>query len=300
MLGLFRRPCPFGDETGIVGSKKKNGSGEAMARNSNTRPRKSAKGLVVVDGSDLPPQKNPASCTTPRYLQLASTLFDAIQNNAYRVGSLLPTEVELAAQYGVSRQTVRQAIGQLRQQGLLSSRKGVGTRVDAKQPPRRFSYSALSETDLVEIAEGTEMSFHSSKMVAARGKLAAQLGCRANHRWLHLSSTRRVDGEELPLSWINVYIDGGIAPRLKIPKVLRPALFRLVEKQSGEVFVEILQEIRAKLLDAATARQLGTSPGSAALEITRRYFSTGRRLVMVSVNTMPSDRFFYSVAITRG
>jgi GntR family transcriptional regulator len=256
------------------------------------------KGLVAIDSSDLR-SLSPGTCTTPRYLQLAHALSDAIRSNLYPVGSLLPTEMGLAARYGVSRQTVRQALSQLRAQGLLSSRKGVGTRVDAKQPPRRFSYSVLSETDLVEIAEGTEMSFLSSKIVAARGRLATSLGCRANHRWLHLSSTRRVDGEELPFSWINVYIDGGIAPRLKIPKVLRPALFRLVEQQSGETFVEILQEIRATILSTTMAAQLSTSPGSAALEITRRYFSTGRRLVMVAVNTLPSERFFYSVAIKR-
>ncbi|WP_284945721.1 GntR family transcriptional regulator [Acidisoma cladoniae] len=269
-----------------------------MATKARGPSRGSVKGLLAIDQSDLPPQSDPRSAT-PRYLQLAHTLLGAIQDNTHKVGTLLPTEVELAAQYGVSRQTVRQAIGQLRQQGLLSARKGVGTRVDSKQPPRRFSYSALSETDLVEIVEGTEMSFQSSKMVAVRGALAAQLGCRANHRWLHLSSTRRVDGENLPLSWINVYIDGRIAPRLKIPKLLRPALFRLVEQQSGETFIEILQEIRATVLTPAMAKQLGSVPGSTALEITRRYFSTGRRLIMVSVNTLPSDRFFYSVAISR-
>jgi len=251
----------------------------------------------ATDSSALP--RRATICTTPRYLQLAHTLSGAIRGNVYPVGSLLPTEIELAVQYGVSRQTVRQALGQLRQQGLLSSRKGVGTRVNARQPPRRFSYSALSETDLVEIAEGTQMSFQSSKMVSARGGLATRLGCRANHRWLHLTSTRKLDGEELPFSWINVYIDAGIAPRLKIPKVLRPALFRLVEQQSGETFVEILQEIRATILTTTMAAHLSASPGGAALEITRRYFSTGRRLIMVAINTMPSERFFYSVAIKR-
>lgn len=269
-----------------------------MAAKAKGPSRKGVKGLIAISQSGLPPRADFGSAT-PRYLQVAHILFGAIQDNTYRVGSLLPTEVELAAQYGVSRQTVRQAIGQLRQQGLLSARKGVGTRVDAKHPPRRFSYSALSDTDLVEIAEGTEMSFLSSKMVAAKGPLAAQLGCRANHRWLHLFSTRRVDGESLPLSWINVYIDGRVAPRLKIPKLLRPALFRLVEQQSGETFVEIFQEIRATILNVATAKRLGSLPGSPALEITRRYFSTGRRLIMVSVNTLPSDRFFYSVRIKR-
>lgn len=269
-----------------------------MAGKAKSAALRSVKEQIAVDSSDLPPQ-GPASCKTPRYLQLALTLSDAIRGNVYPVGSLLPTEVELATQYAVSRQTVRQALSQLRAQGLLSSRKGVGTRVDAKQSPRRFNYSVLSDTDLVEIVKGTEMVFQASRMIAARGKLAAKLGCRANHRWLHLSSTRQADGEELPFSWINIYIDGGIAPRLKIPKVLRPALFPLVERQSGETFVEIFQEIRATILNTTIATHLRTSPGSPALEITRRYFSTGRRLIMVSVNTLPSDRFFYSVAIKR-
>ncbi len=95
---------------------------------------------------------------TARYLRLARTLQDAIQAGAYPVGSLLPTEIDLSAQHGVSRQTVRQAIGQLRQLKLLSARKGVGTRVEARHAARRFNYAALSATDLVEFAEDTEMT----------------------------------------------------------------------------------------------------------------------------------------------
>lgn len=240
-----------------------------------------------------------ARAATPRYLQVARALQDAINSGQFSVGSLLPTEIDLSTEYGVSRQTVRQAIGQLRQQGLLSARKGVGTRVDARQAPKRFSYSALSATDLVEIAEGTEMTIDTQEWIVARGALAAELGCRANHRWLHLGCTRHLDGEDRPLAAISVHVDGRLAAALKLPPVLHTALFMLLERHSGETLVEIQQEIRATVLDEATARRLKAEPGGAALEITRRYFSTGRRLCMVSVNILPSDRFFYSVAITR-
>ncbi|MCB8882579.1 GntR family transcriptional regulator [Acidisoma cellulosilytica] len=254
---------------------------------------------TVLDAVDDPDLLAKGSSATPRYLLLARTLYNAIQSGAHPVGSLLPTELDLALQHGVSRQTVRQAMAQLRQQGLVSARKGVGTRIEAKQPPRRFSYSAMSASDLVEVAEGTELSIHATKIVAARGKLASELGCRANHRWLHISCSRTVDGESRLLSWINVYVDGRVSSALKLPSVLRAALFALVEKQSGETFVEIQQEIRATNLDAELAKRLDAEEGSAALEITRRYFSTGRRLIMISINTLPSDRFFYSVAMTR-
>jgi GntR family transcriptional regulator len=236
---------------------------------------------------------------TPRYLLLARTLEEAIRSGTYGVGSLLPTEIDLAARHGVSRQTVRQAIGQLRQSGLVSPRKGVGTRVDAKQAPRRFSYSALSATDLVEIAEGSELSFLSSRIIVARGKLAAHLGCRTGHEWLHLSCMRRTDGDEPPRCWTDVYLDARLDPVLTLPRTMRTALFLLVEQQSGESLTEIRQEIRATIIDAAMAERLEAVAGSAALEITRKYFSTGRRLLMVAVNIMPSDRFFYEVAIKR-
>jgi GntR family transcriptional regulator len=249
--------------------------------------------------SDIMPLDRASRTGTPRYLLVAKALQENILAGTYGIGCLLPTELALAEQYGVSRQTVRQAIAQLRQQGLLSARKGVGTRVEASHAQRRFSYSATSMTDLVEIAEGTELVIQTSKMLMAKGRLATELGCRANHRWLHLGCLRRIDGEEKPLAWINVYIDGRFASSLKLPNVIRQALFVLVEKQSGEPLTEIHQEIRATILDDQMASALSAEAGTAALEITRRYFGTGRRLLLMSNNILPSDRFFYAVSLKR-
>jgi GntR family transcriptional regulator len=253
----------------------------------------------VEQVSDLAARGGSKRAGTPRYLLLAKALHEDIQAGTYGIGSLLPTELALAEQYSVSRQTVRQAIGQLRQQGLLSARKGVGTRVEASHAQKRFSYSAMSATELVEIAEGTEMTIRTSEVISAKGRLAMELGCRANHRWLRLSCLRHVDGEEKPLAWINVYIDWRYASALKLPTVVRQALFVLVEKQSGEALAEIHQEIRATVLEQRMAEDLSAEAGSAALEITRRYFGTGRRLLIMSINTLPSDRFLYSVSLRR-
>lgn len=251
--------------------------------------------LIEAAGGEAP--KPPGG--TPRYLTLAKTLQDAIQNGTYPIGSLLPTEVDMAGQYGVSRQTVRQAISLLRQQNLLSARKGVGTRVEAKTGMRRFSYSAASISDLLELAHDSELSIETQEQVVARGPLATELGCRSGHRWLRLGCIRNIDGELKPLSWIDVYIDGRAAPNIKLPRTMRTALFLFIEKQTGEIFSEIQQEIRATVVDENVAERLGAEVGSPALQITRRYFSTGRRLVQVAVNIFPADRFFYSVAINR-
>lgn len=269
--------------------------GKADSKTAAIRAKRRSNGALPA----APPRRKTAKVATPLYLQVANKLIDGIQSGRFPVGSLLPTEVELSRIHKVSRQTVRHAIAELRQKGLVSARKGVGTRVESVTAARRFNYSAQSVADLFTMAAETEMTVETRTMIVARGKLAAQLGCRSGHRWLHLGCLRTIADEPRPLCWTDIFIEGRLAPIMRTQTVFRSAVFGLIEKQSGESVVEIQQEIRAITLSDAHAGQLAATPGSPALEITRRYFSTGRRLIQVSVNTLPSDRFFHSVEILR-
>jgi GntR family transcriptional regulator len=70
-----------------------------------------------------------APVRAPRRLvaEVISNLRRAIQDGAFSSAGELPTEPELAKQLGVSRGTLRQAMGILEQEGLLSRRQGLGT-----------------------------------------------------------------------------------------------------------------------------------------------------------------------------
>jgi DNA-binding GntR family transcriptional regulator len=118
------------------------------------------------------------SGSVPLYLKAARLIERQIGEGRLAVGALLPTEFDLAGRLGVSRRTVRQAIAPLRSQGLLSARKGVGTRVEARQAPSRNRYSAQTVADLVDFARETDLHIFERGMIAARGRLAAKLGCR--------------------------------------------------------------------------------------------------------------------------
>jgi GntR family transcriptional repressor for pyruvate dehydrogenase complex len=61
-------------------------------------------------------------------------LYDMIVAGHYGRGQKLPPQEELAKQFGVSRNTLREAINQLSAMGLLSSRQGVGTVVEPPSP----------------------------------------------------------------------------------------------------------------------------------------------------------------------
>jgi GntR family transcriptional regulator len=79
----------------------------------------------------------------PLYEQMADTLRAEIRAGRYRPGDKLPSERELSERFGVSKVTARQAIVQLRAEGLVTSRVGYGVLVAEPGPPRRLSDDIL-------------------------------------------------------------------------------------------------------------------------------------------------------------
>ncbi|HIC96210.1 TPA: extracellular solute-binding protein [Candidatus Bipolaricaulota bacterium] len=70
----------------------------------------------------------------PLYRQLKEILEERIRRGEFRPGERLPTERELCQQFGVSRITVRQALGELANEGLLYRHQGSGTFVNHRLP----------------------------------------------------------------------------------------------------------------------------------------------------------------------
>ncbi|WP_194915568.1 GntR family transcriptional regulator [Catenulispora rubra] len=75
----------------------------------------------------------------PRYRQIAEELRHAITEHAYGPGGKLPSEGALAEQYEVSRGTIRQALMLLRQDGLVTSRRGTRRVVLDDAPVQDFA-----------------------------------------------------------------------------------------------------------------------------------------------------------------
>ena len=70
----------------------------------------------------------------PFYFQLAELLEHEIASGRWQPGFRLPSEPDLCDQFGLSRTTVRQALGRLEQRGLIERQKGQGTFVQAGVP----------------------------------------------------------------------------------------------------------------------------------------------------------------------
>jgi DNA-binding GntR family transcriptional regulator len=235
----------------------------------------------------------------PLYVRLAQTIGDRITSGVYPVGSLLPTEAELGLSFGVSRYTVRQAIQHLRNQGLVSARKGVGTRVQAVSAEPSYTQSMRSLGELLQYATETRLDVISVGEVVARGALADALGCRPKKAWIRVAGLRNGGPGEPPHCFNEVFLDEAYRAIAEEAATLRTAIWSLIETQFGETVIEVDQEIQATVLDEDLARLLQAEPGSPALKFIRRYYVTGRRLVELSVSVHPADRFSYRMTIRR-
>lgn len=235
----------------------------------------------------------------PLYVQIASKLASQIAHGDHPVGSLLPTEAELQQQFHVSRYVVRQAIQHLRSMGLVTARKGVGTRVEARQVAARFLLTMHSVGDIRQYATGMRLEIQEVDETVLRGSKAALIGSRPGRRFLRITGIRRRDRDNKPVSHAEIFIDDAFsAIKSEIPTV-GTAIWEIIERRSGETLVEVEQQIDAVMLGSEQARLLEVAEGTPALRVIRRYYVTGRRLIELSINLHPANRFSYNMRIKR-
>ena len=77
----------------------------------------------------------------PKYQTIASELKAKIQTGKYKHADMLPTEYALVSEYGVSRQTIRQALSILEQDGYIEKRRGSGSHILRSYVPKPASLS---------------------------------------------------------------------------------------------------------------------------------------------------------------
>ncbi len=227
-----------------------------------------------------------------RYAAMAQALLADIRSGRYAVGADLPTEAVLQERFGVSRHTVRQALRELRELGVVSSQQGKGTRVRSAEQAPRFVHVSPSIDDLLGFAQATRMRVLSSSEVVCDAALAAQLGCTVGQAWRKLQVLRDAGPGTQAIGFIAVYLRPEYAA--VVPRIQASAqpVFTLVEETYGVRLAEIRQRIDAVLMDEATRKRLKAGAQElSALQIVRSYVDDQARLVQVSVGVYPGSRF---------
>ncbi len=138
----------------------------------------------------------------PLWHQLAEQLTAAIHDGRLEPGDPFENEVALAARLSLSRPTVRRAMQEMVDQGLLVRRRGIGTTVASRKIHRRAALTSLHD-DLVRAGQ------HPSTTVLSLGavrdqRAAAALDLPADTEVLALVRVRSTEGAPLALlhNWL--------------------------------------------------------------------------------------------------
>ena len=102
------------------------------------------------------------------YQRVYKQILQALKDNTYPIGSLLPAEPELEKIYGVSRTTVRRAIAQLAEEGYVKVKQGHGTIVlKSIYPTDAFEYSRLHHFE--DVLSIRHVNIPNPEQMTARG-----------------------------------------------------------------------------------------------------------------------------------
>src|SRR4051812_1724766 len=82
--------------------------------------------------------------SVPVYRQIAADLRVQIASGALPAGARVPSENQLIETYSAARQTVRQALGVLKSEGLIYSERGRGAFVRSRPPVRRLAFDRFA------------------------------------------------------------------------------------------------------------------------------------------------------------
>jgi DNA-binding GntR family transcriptional regulator len=230
-------------------------------------------------------------------VNLARHLRRQIEQGRYPVGSAIPTEAELQRRFDVSRHTVREALRDLKDKGLVSARAGVGTVVRARSPAASFIQGAGTLEEVIQFAEATRMKVLGHESVVADPALAEESGAREGQELVRVSLLRFRPKERLPVGLLQVYLRPEHAEVIgEIERGSLPVL-RLVERRYAVGIKEIVQRINAVALTRSQAATLTGKAGQPALKVTRHYFDAQDRHLMATVGLYPGDRLSHNTRL---
>ena len=231
----------------------------------------------------------------PLHLQVEELMRKLIASPEFRNGAFLPKEVELANRLGVSRNTIRQATNKLEYEGLLTRKKGVGTKVATKKPLSTGLDHWYSFTrEMQERGIQVENLSLRTEYVKADEKVSRFFNIRLHKTVVKLSKLKGSEGEPI------VFFESYFHPRIGIvpeDDFSRP-LYTLLEEKFGVLVVRSNENISAGLAGELAAKL--KVPASSPILIRERFvYDPGDRPIEYNIGYYRADKFTYSIDIKK-
>jgi GntR family phosphonate transport system transcriptional regulator len=231
------------------------------------------------------------TAASPRVNALWRRIADELEQNildrAYASGERLPGEVDMAHRFGVGRHTVRRALAELVERGLVRTETGGGTYVQI-----RLTYPITARTRFSEIIEGAghapEGRLVGHRREPASREIAARLAIGDDELVIRMEILRTADG--VPISFATSYVPAVLmADAARVFARLRSmtktlAHFGIVDYRRRKTTIE------AAPANPVEAQHLGLSPGRPLLIVDSIDVAHNGRPVLTTHACRPADR----------
>ncbi len=240
-----------------------------------------------------------AATAGPRYREILDTLLSEIAAKRYALGERLPTEQELCARFDASRHTVREALRQLQELGVIVRRQGSGSVLAAHAPTRRFTNSISSLENLFQYAAETRLEILTIDKIVTEREVSRLLRCADGEVWVRVCALRRAPDESLPIAYTEIYLPAAYEAIVADIGAVQAAVYAMIEERYGVHVGEVRQSLEAAAADANVASRLSVPADSPVLRITRRYYADDGQQIEVAVSTHPAGRYRYEMTLER-
>ena len=238
----------------------------------------------------LPPFVIDRNSPVPLYFQVAQHLENAINSGELPTGTLLQNEVDLAQSLGLSRPTMRRAMQHLVDKGMVTRRRGIGTRVVQPKLRRPLELTSLYD-DLNRAGKKPTTEVLSFEMVAAEEDVAAGLEISEGTQVLELVRLRSAGGE--PIAKMTNYLPERLV-RFDAEDLGDHGLYDLIRRQ-GITLHSATQTLGARTATAAESRMLQESRGGALMTAIRITYDDHGKAVEYGSHVYAASRYTFEI-----
>ena len=203
----------------------------------------------------------------PLYYQIMSQLREKISEGEYTVDDALPPERELVETYQVSRMTIRQAISELVNEGILIRRKGIGTFVAPPKLEQPLNSLTSFTEDMAQRGMKAGSRIISFREISPDPTIRKTLGLSANEKVFECVRLRLADEEPMALETTTLSV--AICPGLQREELENQSLYKVLTERWGVQLSYATQSLEPILAPPYEATLLHVAPGAPLLLIHR-------------------------------
>lgn len=229
----------------------------------------------------------------PLYRVVSNTIIERIVDGTYPPGAMLPSEMDLAAQLGVSQGTARKALIDLEQKGIIDRRQGRGTFVTLRTPESSlFHFFRLRDSNGDQIVPELEQESITRRTATSQERDTLH---GAPDKVYEIVRVRGRDG--VPLCHEICVVPTALFPGLQERAPLPNTLYVLFQQAYSCIIISAEENLKAGLLGKEFASALRSSPDEPVITARRKTYDLLDRIVELRTTRILTDQNSYFVLL---